>query len=243
MRYAIYFAAAGDTPLMRLGNHWLGRDPFAGTALPQPDIAGLCPSRFHALTTDPRRYGFHGTLKAPFSLRPERTEAELVAACRQFGQTVAPFDFAGLTVAGLGRFLALVPRAAAPELSGFAAACVHAFEPLRAPLTQADLERRRASGLTPAQDRHLVAWGYPYVLDDFRFHMTLSNALADTAARDALAAAARDHFAPVTDTPIQVSSFGLYVETERNAPFKVHSLFNLTGATPPTAAARQLSKE
>jgi hypothetical protein len=86
-----------------------------------------------------------------------------------------------LRVATLGAFTALVPHAAPPELGLFAAECVAAFEPFRAPLTEAETARRRPERLSPRGRALLERWGYPYVFEAFRFHMTLTDALAEEA--------------------------------------------------------------
>ncbi|MES0812715.1 DUF1045 domain-containing protein [Roseibium sp. SCPC15] len=236
MRYAIYFAASAEDRLMQLGNAWLGRDPFAARDLPQPALDGLDAERFHALTGNPRRYGFHGTLKAPFHLHHDKTEAGLVAASKEFASLVAPFEIQGLAVNRLGKFLALTPDQHEPELSAFAATCVRHFETFRAPLSETDLLRRRQSNLTPRQDAYLVDWGYPYVFDEFRFHMTLSNKLEDDRDAELLAANAKSHFNSVTGCPRTCNSFALYFEPERGAPFEVHSVFELTGDIAPVEA-------
>lgn len=230
MRYAIYFATPETSPLMQLGNRWLGRDPFSGKALEQPDIPGLSTERLSELTKDPRRYGFHGTLRAPFHIKDDVSEQDLLEACESFGATTAPFTTTGLDVNQLGQFLALTPSRADAALNSFANACVEHFEPLRAPLSEADLIRRRQSNLSPRHDELLTAWGYPYVFDEFRFHMTLSNKLEDDGEREILRAAATEFFEPVTGHPDRISTFGLYQEPERGAPFTVHTIFTLAGA-------------
>ena len=236
MRYAIYFAAAADDQLMQLGNSWLGRNPFSGTPLPQPSLAGLSSETFRELTSSPRRYGFHGTLKAPFSLHADAREADLLQACEDFAGSIAPYEIQGLSVNRLGKFLALTPDRTEPSLSAFASLCVRRFEDLRAPLSEADLERRRQSNLTPKQDAYVEAWGYPYIFDEFRFHMTLSNKLDDEGQAGLLTAAATSHFDAVTSRLRICSSFALYVEPERGAPFDVHTLFDLTGSVSPLEA-------
>ncbi len=237
MRYALYFAADADDPLMQLGNAWLGRDPFTGGALPQPPVAGLTADRVRDLTTDPRRYGFHGTLKAPFSLRGDQAEAALLQACERFAAEIAPFDITGLGVNRLGRFLALTPEREEPGLRAFAGLCVRRFEPFRAPLSDADLERRRNSGLTERQDRLLTRWGYPYIFEEFRFHMTLSSKLENEADMRCLAETAEGYFADITGRPRTCSHFALYTEAERGAPFQVHTVFPLSGSVSPLDAA------
>ncbi len=236
MRYAIYFAAGADDSLMQLGNAWLGRDPFAGTDLPQPVINGMTAKRMHALTSSPRRYGFHGTLKAPFQLSEGQTEAGLLEACAAFAGEIAPYDIAGLSVNRLGRFLALTPDVPEAELSAFAALCVRRFEDFRAPLGKADLERRRQGGLSPRQDTYMTRWGYPYIFDEFRFHMTLSVKLDDDSEAAALEAAAKTYFADVTGCARAANAFGLYIEPEPGAPFQVLKVFTLTGSVLPSGA-------
>lgn len=238
MRYAIYFAADADAPLMQLGNTWLGRDPFTGSRLQQPSIPGLDPARFEYLTTSPRRYGFHGTLKAPFSLAKDATEDALIAACTGFAKTVSPFDLKGLSVNQLGKFLALTPAQAEPDLEAFASLCVRQFEPFRAPLSAEDLDRRRQANLTPKQDAYVEAWGYPYVFDEFRFHMTLSNKLESDEEASLLARTAETHFEAVTATTLTCRHFGLYVEPERGAAFEVHRIFELMGPQSPISALK-----
>lgn len=247
MRYAIYFAADADDTLMRLGNAWLGRDPLGGEGASKPGPAGMSAARFHDLTASPRRYGFHGTLKAPFHLKSGLDEAGLVTACREFASEIAPFRIAGLNVNRLGKFLALTPDRSEPDLAAFAALCVRQFEPYRAPLSEADLERRRESSLTPKQDTYLTGWGYPYIFDEFRFHMTLSNKLDNEDEANALAEAAKSHFTEVTGRERLCGSFALYQEPERGAPFDVHTVFKLTGTTPArsaeTPSARPIDRE
>ena len=82
-----------------------------------------------------------------------------------------------LQITSLGSFLAFVPGQASTELPQLASSLVSELDPLRAPLSDAELTRRRAAGLTPAQEMLLKKWGYPFVMDEFRFHLTLSGRL------------------------------------------------------------------
>ncbi|KIC48181.1 DUF1045 domain-containing protein [Tateyamaria sp. ANG-S1] len=173
-RYAVYYTPEPGTPLADFGAAWLGWDSANGRACQQPDIAGLDVA---ALTDTPRKYGFHGTIKPPFRLADGHTAEGLQEALAAFCTRSAPVTLEGLQLTRLGRFLALVPQGDASSLAQLAARAVQELDPFRAPLTEADLTKRRAARLTPAQDAHLVRWGYPYVLDQFRFHLTLSGKL------------------------------------------------------------------
>lgn len=100
------------------------------------------------------------------------------AAFDGFCSTVAPVSLDGLSLARLGRFLALVPQGDETELRSLAANTLRAFEPFRARLSEGELARRRAAALNAEQDALLLQWGYPYVMQAFRFHITLTGKLA-----------------------------------------------------------------
>lgn len=176
-RYALYYAPAADSALWRFGSATLGYDAVTGAdidfAVP-PGCEGL---DWSDVTAEPRRYGFHATLKAPFELANGRNEGALRAFARNYVAGRPPVRLAGLSVNALGRFIALTPSEPSEELQRFAFDIVQAFEPFRAPLSQADLARRLQSPLTPAHRAYLEAYGYPYVDDAFRFHMTLTGSL------------------------------------------------------------------
>ena len=221
MRYAIYFAPAADSPLTATAGEWLGRDAFTGDLLDTPPSLSLSREQWHELVAEPQRYGFHATLKAPFELREGRTEAELIAAFERFARSVQPFDLPRLILGQLGPFFALVPYALHPPLQAFAASVVEFFEPFRAPLSDTDVARRRPERLTEAQRNNLAAWGYPYVMDEFRFHMTLTGPVESEFApqvRDEL----ERRFSSHLDAPLQIDGLGLFIETKRGEPFTIH---------------------
>jgi putative phosphonate metabolism protein len=222
-RYAVYYAPAADDPLARRAAAWLGRDAFSGEARERPALAGLEGLDLEALTASPRAYGFHATLKAPFELAPDRSEAELVAFGEAFAAGQEPFT-APLAVASLGRFHALRLAEDSPGMHALHAACVRDFDPFRAPLSDFDLSRRRKAPLSAEQDERLVAWGYPYVFDDFRFHMTLTDAVRDPDTAERLQRALRGHFADL-EGPHRFDSVALFKQDDRDAPFHVLARF------------------
>ena len=177
-RYCIYFVPAADTMLYRFGAAVLGYDCFTGADFPTLDALPVDAYTWRKLTQEPQRYGFHATLKAPFRLAVGRTEAELIGEFEEFART---FDVAPTiepAVRLLQGFVAIVPVAAPPGLGRLAASCVAHFDGFRATQTDADRVRRLAAHLTARQIEHIERWGYPYVFEDFRFHMTLTGALS-----------------------------------------------------------------
>ena len=174
-RFAVYYVPA-DGPLATFGATWLGWDVVNGTKTRQFDILGLDDT-----TMTPRKYGFHGTLKPPFRLRQGKTIADLKTAMAAMAERVAPATSDGLRLTPLGRFLALTPFGALDQLQQVAASCVRELDGFRAPANAAEIAKRRAAGLTKRQDALLTQWGYPYVMEEFRFHLTLTGKLPDDA--------------------------------------------------------------
>lgn len=235
MRYAIYFTPPADDPLTRRASHWLGRDAISGETLAQPIIEAFSEVAFSELTFDPRRYGFHATMKAPFELAEEASEAELVDALESFAARQMAFTLPSLVLGQLGQFFALVPGSASPDLQNLASDCVTVFDRFRAPLDETDIARRRPDRLTPGERRNLMAWGYPYVLDDFRFHMTLTGPV-EREDQFAMRAAIETHFGGLLDQPREIDALSLFVEPARGTPFILHHMVPLAGnATRKTA--------
>lgn len=222
-RYAIYYAPPAASTLWRRASDWLGRDAVTGEARAQPALPGLEGVDVAALTADPRGYGFHATLKAPFELAPGCDEAELFAAAAAFARRLVPFE-ARIAPAALGRFLAFRLQDGEREMAALHDACVRAFEPFRAPLAEADLRRRRKAPLTPEQDARLLQWGYPYVFEDFRFHMTLTGAIADEALRGRVLDVLQAHFA-ADSGPHRFGGVAVFRQPDRDAPFEVAQRF------------------
>ena len=176
-RYAIYFAPLPDTPWWQAGSAWLGRCAITQMILPQPVIAGVSDTELLALTAAPRRYGWHATLKAPFALRNGADVQTLREALQSLAQEMVGFDMPPLQAACLDDFLALVPQGNCDSLHAVAQACVTKLHTLAAPLSPAELQRRRKANLSSEQDALLLRWGYPYVMEHFRFHCSLTGSL------------------------------------------------------------------
>ncbi|TPW26617.1 DUF1045 domain-containing protein [Pararhizobium mangrovi] len=229
MRYAIYFTPPAHHPLTRLASRWLGRSAFTDNVLEPPAVAGLSPDDIAHYTAAPRRYGFHGTLKAPFALDAGVSEGDMMRALMAFCAGRRPIAPAGLRIAEIGPFFALVPSAPEPELNALADGIVRDLDGLRAPLSDAEIERRNPERLSRTELANLHRWGYPHVFDAFRFHMTLTGAV-EPSEREAVRTALDAVFEPVLREPMAIDTIALFVETTPGAPFIVHSLHPLGAA-------------
>lgn len=174
-RYAVYVTLPKG-PLADFGAAWLGWNAATGERPDAPLVPGL-PRPAHEITATPRRYGLHGTVKPPFRLAEGRTPDALHDALATLCAALAPVTLDGLALTRLGSFLALTPVGDARPLERLAARVVEDLDPFRAPPSEEEVARRRKASLTERQDALLQRWGYPYVMDQFRFHITLSGRL------------------------------------------------------------------
>jgi putative phosphonate metabolism protein len=228
-RYAIYYTPAPGGDLDRFGVELLGYDATTGEDLAFPDeVLQLAPD-WRELTHDPRKYGFHATLKAPLSLAPGKTEAELLSACEAFARTPRPIPVISPVVGSISGFIAVVPAEPSAELERLAADCAQEFDAFRAPLTDADRARRNPSMLTPRQREYLDRWGYPYVMEDFRFHMTLTGRLAAKRHGPVLTML-KDRFSALGLTVLAIDRIALFRQDDADSRFRIAGAYVLRGS-------------
>lgn len=222
MRHAIYFTPDRDHPLARAAAAWLGRDAFTGAAVTPPAVTSLSPAEIAFHTAAARRYGFHATIKAPFRLAAGETASSLLDALDAYARETAPLVVPRFVIGQIDGFFALLPSGGFAELKAFAASIVQAFDRFRAPITEAEIERRNPETLSAEQFRNLCQWGYPYVFDAFRFHMTLSGRVSGgEAAR--VRSAIEEVFEPVLAEPVSIDGLAVFVEPEAGGPFNILS--------------------
>ncbi len=227
-RYAIYFAPDTDTSLHRFGSTWLGRDAVSGAAVERPKLDGIDAAQQAELTATANNYGFHATLKPPFHLRGGTTAEQLLEEAAAFALARAPFQVQ-LVVRDLSGFLALMQKESKAEMRELAADCVRHFDPMRALPGEAELEKRRAAGLSAQQEQMLQRWGYPYVMGEFRFHMTLSKRIKDANERNALMQEILKHGAEAMATPVAVDAISVFQQESKKAPFTRLGRFTFAG--------------
>jgi hypothetical protein len=209
-RFAIYYAPARDSLLGERAQAWLA----------QPEM--------QPLTVSARHYGFHATMKAPMALAEAKDRGELEMALAHFAADHAPARLDNLAPRMLGGFLALTTDPQPAEVTKLGGDVMLNFEAFRAPLTEAERARRLRAPLTPRQIDLLDAYGYQYVLDEFLFHMTLSDELPEERWVD-LVALAREWFETALAEPILLDRLVLFTQPEAGAPFERLEDYLLTG--------------
>jgi putative phosphonate metabolism protein len=228
-RYAIYYAPAADSALARFGAELLSYDAVSGADVPvPPDVLAEAPDWLQ-LVKDPRKYGFHATLKAPFPLRDDRTEIELIAACEKFSAIPRIIPIIAPLVRTISGFTAVVPSEQPAELVALAQDCVETFDDFRAPMTAEDRARRKPETMTPRQVAQLDRFGYPYVGDDFRFHMTLTSRLPPERSAP-VRAMLETRFATLAIASLGIDRIALFRQPTSSSRFQILRSFALTPA-------------
>ncbi len=218
-RFAIYYLPP-DGALSDFGARWLGWDVSLG--VPCADVIAL--DLRAEITKTPRKYGFHATLKPPFRLAEGSAFDDLRSATAELARSLHPVAVDGLSVSRIGSFLALTADGDARALNKLAAGCVQDLDAFRAPPPASELARRRAANLTHAQNALLEKWGYPYVMEEFRFHMTLTGRLdPDTQTR---AEGLLDAYLPALPRPFGITQIALVGELA-NGAFQLMERFEL----------------
>lgn len=227
-RYAVYYAPAAGSPHAEFGAQWLGRDALLpGRSVPALEMGGIAAEARWAQCSSARRYGLHATLKPPFRLAESAILAELEPALQALAHAHAPFELP-VQVAPLSEFLAWRPLSADLRLNDLAADCVARLDGFRQPPDAAELARRRQAGLTPGQEALLQRWGYPHVMENFRFHLTLSDALPAQELA-ALHAALQRASSGLAQLPLQIDALCLFVEAAPGDDFQCLRRFPLLG--------------
>ncbi len=226
-RFAIYYAPPVSSLLWRLSSGWLGRDASQRVSDKQ-DTPGVDRAALDRVVVSARRYGFHATLKPPMALRAKITANDLDRHLRDFCSENAPVTIGRVELRLVDGFLALVPVPQTRELSDFAGLVVETFDSLRAPMDANERARRRSASLSDRQIWLLDCYGYPFVLEQFQFHMTLTDRLP-LDLRDPVIAAARNWFAPALTAPLTLDRLMLFHERESGSFFQRLDDYELKG--------------
>lgn len=213
LRFALYYSPRPHTAFAEAASTWLGRD-HENRNCPRIKTKTLGRERFPELTRAPFHYGFHGTLKPPFRLHDATSKELLCEELDHFCNQRSPFILEGLEIGWIGKFLCLRPVKSSDKMNKLARDAVRQFDSFREDMSFTELKKRRTQGLTPQQDALLLQWGYPYVMDEFCFHLTLSSKIEDAQERTQVEEEARRHFSSDMLQEIPVDGISLFVETD-----------------------------
>ena len=220
-RYAIYYAPHPTSALWQIGSRFIGYDAVTGSPMPPfPEFAAVV-DNWQQVMSEPARYGLHATLMAPFALAEAVSEAQLGERVAALAARLPACALGRLQPALMGSFLALVPEQPSTKLVELHTSIIETLQVVRAPLTIADRERRQPAKLSAVQRTYLDRWGYPYVLDQFRFHITLSGP-ADTDVLTALHRIASDRFGEHL-AHVEVADVCIFRQSDRAARFEIMS--------------------
>jgi putative phosphonate metabolism protein len=234
MRYALFFAPPPTSLLWKKGCQWLGRDAVSGALELQPLFRGLDAETIREVTRTPARYGFHATMVAPFRLKDDLQESQLLDALSEFTADKPPLTIPPLTVSQLDHFFCLRPIRHCVPLQGLASLCTRAFDRFRAPLNPSELARRKAAPLNGQEKKNLEWWGYPYVFEQFRFHFTLTARIAEGKCKDRIHVVLLETFEPLLNDPLVIDALCLFVEPAPGQPLRCLHRFPFASPAPAT---------
>lgn len=224
-RFAIYYAPRSGG-FAEATAAWLGWDAEAGQNVVQPNLASL-PGGLAAVTKTARKYGFHGTIKAPFRLADGISFEQVCKMVKATAARLGQVSLSSLSLQNLHGYLALVPSGNQTALTVLAAHVVESLDTLRAPLSVAEIAKRRPDQLTQLQRTMLHRWGYPYAMQAFQFHLTLTDALSDADAAK-IAPILCQHLTPTLPRPFVIEDLCLFGEAA-DGQFRLLHRYELSG--------------
>ncbi|WP_372574144.1 DUF1045 domain-containing protein [Ruegeria jejuensis] len=210
-RYAV-FHTPPEGILAQKAAQWLGWDPVSGLA-PAPPALDELPGSNRKLTARPRKYGFHGTLRPPFRPAQGVTLGSLRDMTDDLARNLSPVTLDRVSVASLGSFLAFRPVGETRPLTELAAQVIEATNTWRAPLSAEERAKRNPDRLNPQQRALLDQWGYPFVMEAFQFHMTLTGPLRRDV-REQLQPVLTRYFEGCVPSPYPISDLCLMGEAD-----------------------------
>jgi len=225
-RYAIYFSPEPESDLWLFGSRWLGRDSATGDEIKRLAVNAIKPKRQREITATAAKYGFHATIKPPFRLSKGHDREMLDEALEAFAAAHGPVKLSALELTELDGFIALRPTQTSAALDQLAADCVRELDHFRKPPSKAELAKRGAADLSDAQRKMLKKWGYPYVMDEYRFHMTLTERL-EKPERKAVLGDLRELGKDIVGKPVHIDVLTLMQQKSVDDPFEVVKCYPL----------------
>ncbi len=95
---------------------------------------------------------------------------------------------------------------------------MRAFEGYRVPLTEDQVVSYKLNRLTVHQEQMLEHWGYPYVMEEFRFHISVTDRIENLAERKEVMKALEIFATPVLGKPIMVGDIVVFGQASPEEP-------------------------
>ena len=181
-RYAIYYAPPKESSLEEFGRYWFGWDPLNAKLINNKHRINYL-NRFgikNLINIDknvliPKKYGFHGTLIPPFKLNKNYSTNTLFKKTEEIAKKFKKFKFYKFKLKKINNFYAFVQNKKNNNINKLSNRLVRELFKFRSPLTKKEIDRRNPSKLSKLQLNILYKWGYPYIMSEFNFHMTLAS--------------------------------------------------------------------
>ena len=181
-RVAIYFLPKKNSSLENFGKNLLGRDINKKRKISltrrQKYFINRGFTYFDELKDyceQPAKYGFHATLKAPFRLKRNVKTKNFYDVISHIAAQHSRFKIKGLKIVYSKKFTFITSRKPNKLLINLENDLVKHLDTFRAELNKTEIKKRIPDSLTFKQNKYLKEWGYPFVFDQFKFHMTLMN--------------------------------------------------------------------
>lgn len=223
IRTAIYFTPSPTSPLGTAAAEWLKRDIYGRPVSAQP-FTGLPAEKLAAYLASPFHYGFHATVKPPFQLKEAGSIDIITERLEKYAADKPVIALPPLELRCMDSFFCLRPSSSCPQLHELVDDVVRKFDDLRKEPLPAEIEKRRNNGLTENQDKMLLQWGYPFVMEEFRFHMTLTGRIHDLDDRAVLQQELGSRFHKDVCSDILFNGLSLFIEEDKK-PLLQHRFF------------------
>lgn len=181
-RYAIFYAPPKESNLEEFGRYWFGWDPLNAKLINNKRRINYL-NRFgikNLINIDKnvliaKKYGFHGTLIPPFKLNKNYSTNTLFKKTEEIAKKLKKFKFYKFKLKKINNFYAFVQNKKNNNINKLSNRLVRELFKFRSPLTKKEIDRRNPSKLSKLQLNILYKWGYPYLMSEFNFHMTLAS--------------------------------------------------------------------
>ena len=181
-RYAIYYAPPKESSLEEFGRYWFGWDPLNAKLINNKQrinyLNGFGIKNLKNIDKNvliAKKYGFHGTLIPPFKLNKNYSTNLLFKKTEDIAKKFKKFKFYKFKLKKMNNFYAFVQNKKNNNINKLSNRLVRELFKFRSPLTKKEIDRRNPSKLSKLQLNILYKWGYPYLMSEFNFHMTLAS--------------------------------------------------------------------